>query len=110
MRFPMDETMLTEELLSWILAGEFDGRLYETILSLSKDELQQIVTLGAAPPSAPVGESMLVALTMKSPSPETTEQLRPAAIAAIAFAHPSSHILKRYADNDLGARNKKAVA
>ncbi len=38
----MDETRFAEEFLCKMQAGEFDGRLYETIAKLSTHELQQI--------------------------------------------------------------------
>ena len=41
----MDETRFAEDLLLRIGAGEFDGRLYQTILNLSEAERKQIITL-----------------------------------------------------------------
>ena len=52
---PMDETRLAEEFLGRMQAGEFDGRLYETIAKLSDDELRQIVGLTAKEPGVSGG-------------------------------------------------------
>ena len=52
----MDETRLAEEFLLRMQAGEFDGRLYETIEQLSEEELRQIVALARVQMPRPLSE------------------------------------------------------
>jgi len=53
----MDETRLAEEFLLRMQAGEFDGRLYESIEHLSEEELRQIVPLARVQAPRILGES-----------------------------------------------------